>query len=195
MTRATYADCFRPTETHRTWLYDLLLILGGSLLIGLSAQVVIPLPFSPVPLTGQTFAVLLIGALLGSRRGAICLLTYLAEGLTGFPVFVGRASGFSHLLGATGGYLVGFVVAAFVVGWLAERGWDRRFTTSFLAMAIGNAVIYTFGITWLALFVGAGQVLALGLYPFLIGDALKITLAATLLPLGWKALHLLGDRS
>ncbi|MBE9179600.1 biotin transporter BioY [Oculatella sp. LEGE 06141] len=188
MTRATYADVFRPTEGRYLWLYDLLLILGGSLLIGLSAQVAIPLPFSPVPITGQTFAVLLAGALLGSRRGSLCVLTYLAEGLAGLPVFVGTG-GIGHFLGPTGGYLIGFVVAAYAVGQLAERGWDKRFITSLLAMLLGNVVIYTVGLLWLSRFVGAERVLTLGLYPFVIGDLLKIALATGLLPIGWKVLN------
>ena len=155
--------------------------------VALAAQVAIRLPFSPVPITGQTLAVLMVGALLGSRRGAWSLLAYLLEGLVGLPVFAAGASGPSYLLGPTGGYLFGFIAAAFVIGWLAERGWDRRVGTTALAMVAGNVAIYLCGICWLAFYVGA-RALALGLFPFLAGDVVKLVLAATLLPLGWGLL-------
>jgi len=173
---------------------EALLVLGGSVLIALAAQVAIPLPFSPVPVTGQTFAVLLVGALLGSRRGALSLLAYLAEGAVGLPVFAGGGSGLPWLLGPTGGYLVGFVAAAFVTGWLTERGWDRRIHTTALAMLIGNGVIYLCGLPWLARFVGADRVLALGLWPFVPGDLIKLALAALALPSGWKLMAQVGRR-
>jgi biotin transport system substrate-specific component len=141
-----------------------------------------------VPLTGQTFAVLLVGALLGSRRGSLSLLAYLAEGAVGLPVFAGGSGGLARLWGPTGGYLVGFIAAARMVGWLCERGWDRRVRTAALAMLIGNGVIYLFGLPWLAHFVGAERVLALGLLPFMPGDLVKLALAALALPSGWKLL-------
>ncbi|MBZ0318426.1 MAG: biotin transporter BioY [Anaerolineae bacterium] len=189
----TYSDVFRPQTRSNTYMlaYELLLLVGATLVIALSAQVSIHLWFTPVPITGQTFAVLLIGTLLGSKRGAAALLTYLAEGLAGMPVFANGTSGWAILSGPTGGYLVGFVAAAFVTGWLAERGWDRRVWTTALAMLIGNIVIYACGLTWLAKFVGTAHVLEAGLTPFLTGDALKIALAAGLLPGGWKLLALL----
>jgi biotin transport system substrate-specific component len=194
MTHATYADLLQPDEKHQALAYDLLLILGISLLIGLSAQVAIPLPFSPVPITGQTLMVLLAGATLGSKRGSLCLLAYLTEGLTGLPVFAAGASGLSQLLGPTGGYLVGFVVAAYFTGRLAEQGWDRRISTTALAMLFGNAVIYAFGVTWLMAFVGLKQAIAVGFYPFIIGDVLKLMIAALALPFGWKLLSHLHFR-
>lgn len=163
-----------------------LLVLGGSVLIGLMAQVAIPLPFTPVPITGQTFAVLLVGALLGSRRGALSAGLYLAEGALGLPVFAGGSGGLARLFGPTGGYLLGFVVAAGVVGWLCESGWDRRLPTAILAMLIGNGLIYLFGLPWLARFVGPERALAAGLWPFLAGDLIKIALAALALPLAWR---------
>lgn len=162
---------------------DIILVLVGSGLIALAAQVAIPL--WPVPVTGQTFGVLLVGALLGRRRGAASLLTYLSQGAVGLPVFAGGTAGIAKLTGPTGGYLVGFVVAAFVVGWLSERGWDRRFVTTVIAMVIGNAVIYSLGLLWLTHFVGQGAVLSVGFTPFLLGDLLKIALAALVLPWGW----------
>lgn len=187
----TYSDVFRPQTRSNVLTYELLLLVGATLVIALSAQVSIRLWFTPVPITGQTFAVLLVGTLLGSKRGAVALLTYLAEGLAGMPVFANGTSGWAILSGPTGGYLVGFVAAAFVTGWLAERGWDRRVWTTALAMLMGNLVIYACGLTWLAKFVGTAHVLEAGLTPFLTGDALKIALAAGLLPGGWKLLALL----
>lgn len=163
---------------------DLGLILGGSLVVALAAQLEIPL--WPVPLTGQTFGVLLIGALLGSRRGALSILTYLLWGALGLPVLSGGGSGLAHFAGPTAGYLFGFVVAAFLVGRLCERGWDRSVWTAGLAMVLGNIVIYLLGLAWLTNFVPWGQLLAAGLLPFLIGDLIKIILAALALPGGWK---------
>jgi len=189
MTNVTYADLLRPATGRLSWLYDAAVILGGSLLVGLSAQVAINLPFSPVPITGQTFAVLLMGALLGSARGSVVMLLYLAEGVAGLPVFAGGGAGPAYLLGPTGGYLVGFVAAAAVTGYLAERGWDRRFLTTIAAMSLGTAAIYLAGLVWLAAFTGADNLLAMGLIPFLPGAALKIVAAALLLPQGWKLLN------
>jgi biotin transport system substrate-specific component len=182
----TYVDILRPSVKRQALLYDMFLVLAGSLLIALSARLAIRLPFSPVPITGQTMAVLLAGALLGSRRGALSVLAYLGEGMAGLPVFAGGAGGIAHLVGPTGGYLAGFVLAAFVVGRLAERGWDRHPVTTALAMLLGSAAIYASGLPWLAAFVGGERALVLGLYPFLAGDLLKLALAAALLPVGWK---------
>jgi biotin transport system substrate-specific component len=189
MTPTTYADILRPIARPRALAYDISLILGGSLFVALCAKITIYLPFSPVPITGQTLAVLMVGALLGSQRGAACLLTYLLEGAAGLPVFaVGETSGLARLMGPTGGYLVGFVAAAYVSGLLAERGWDRRVGTTILALLIGNGTLYVLGILWLAAFVGLERALPLGLYPFVPGDLLKLATAATLLPAGWRLL-------
>lgn len=191
LANATVADILRPCEKRYALVYDLALIIGGSLLIAVSAQIAIGFP---VPITGQTFAVLMIAALLGSRRGVACVLTYLAEGAAGLPVFAQGKAGPVTFAGPTGGYLVGFVVAAFVVGLLAEKGWDRRFGTTVLAMIIGNIIIYVFGLTWLALSTwlairtGPKVALATGLYQFIPGDILKTVLAAVLLPSAWKLL-------
>ncbi len=157
---------------------DVALIIGGSILVALAAQVALRLPFSPVPITGQTFGVLVVGALLGSKRGAAAILAYLAEGVMGLPVFAGGGSGAAWLAGPTGGYLAGFVAAAFVTGWLFERGWDRRLPLAVVALVAGNAVIYLLGLPWLARWVGADSVLSAGLFPFLPGDALKLVAAA-----------------
>ena len=191
MTCATYADILRPQARRLAWLYDLVLVLGGSLLVALSAQVAFPLPFSPVPVTAQTLAVLLVGALLGGVRGGVSLLLYLAQGVAGLPVFAAGGAGVAYFLGPTGGYLLGFVAGATLTGLLAERGWDRRIGTTLMAMLLGTAVIYATGLVWLAVFAGAENVLAAGLYPFLPGAVVKIVVAALLLPQGWR---LLGRR-
>jgi len=165
---------------------DALLVLAFSLLTALSAQVAVPLPFSPVPLTGQTFGVLLSGALLGPRLGAMAMLLYLAEGGLGLPFFAGGAAGPAHLLGPTAGYLLSYPLAAGLVGWLAVRGWDRRPLTMLAAMLLGSLVIYALGAAFLSRFVGAHHALWMGVLPFLPGDVIKALLAAGLLPLGWK---------
>lgn len=162
---------------------EVILILVCSWLIALSAQIVIPL--QPVPVTGQTLGVLLAGALLGSKRGAAAVLTYLLQGVVGLPVFAGGTSGLAKVVGPTGGYLIGFVAAAFVVGWLSEKGWDRRFVTMIFSMLIGNGIIYASGLPWLAIYVGWGAVIKLGLAPFVVGDILKVVLAAIALPQIW----------
>ncbi len=182
-----------PTLTQRIFpkthhiVRETLLILSGSLLVAALSQIRLPLPFTPVPLTGQTLAVLLVGAALGARRGAGSMLLYIGLGLVGLPVFAGGAQGLAYLSGATGGYLVGFVAAAYVVGLLAERGLERNFRTALLPFTIGQAIIYTLGVGWLAVYTDTfQQALTLGLVPFLIGDLIKLALAALLLPSAWK---------
>lgn len=165
------------------------LVVAGSLLVALLAQVSIPLPFTPVPVTGQTLGVLLVGGALGSRLGAASLALYLGEGAIGLPVFAGGVGGLP--VGPTGGYLVGFVLMAYVVGYLAERGWDRSWGRSFLAMVLGEIVLYAVALPWLGLFVGMHRVLALGFLPFISGDALKMMIAGGLFPAAWK---LVGSR-
>ena len=188
----TFADATRSSTKRRELarVLDLALVLGGSLLVALSSRVAVPLPFSPVPITGQTLAVLLVGASLGARRGALSLLLYLVQGAMGLPVFAGRASGLVRIVGPTGGYLWGFVLAAFVVGSLAERGWSRRMCSAVLAMSIGNVAIYLAGLPWLARFTGVERVLPLGLYPFVVGDVIKVALAAIVLTTGRRMLPL-----
>ena len=167
------------------WLRDLTLIVLGSLFVAAFAQIEIPL--QPVPITGQTFAVLLVGAALGSRRGAASLALYLAEGALGLPFFAGGAHGLGILTGATAGYLVGFIAAAYVIGLLAERGLERNVRTSLLPFLVGTLVIYAFGVTWLAILLGSlSKAIAAGLLPFLIGDAIKLVAAALALPAAWK---------
>lgn len=173
---------------------NVLLVVGASAFVALCAQIRIHLPFTPVPITGQTFAVLLVGALLGSRLGGASLLAYLLEGAAGLPVFAGATGGWGVISGPTGGYIVGFVLAAYSVGWLAERGWDRWPWTTALAMLAGSVLVYACGLPWLARFVPGDQVFALGLLPFIPGDTVKLLLAASLVPSGWMAIQALSPR-
>ena len=150
-------------------LPDIALVVVGSLFIALTAQISIQIPIGPVPITGQTFGVLLIGALLGSRLGALSSVLYIAEGLQ-FPVYANATFGWAVLTGATGGYLLSFPIAAFLVGWLAERGWDRRPAKLLLAMIAGNIIIYLFGVPWLINSIEGttlSQGLQWGLIPFI----------------------------
>lgn len=169
-------------------LTDMVIVCLGAGLIAGSAQVSIPLPFTPVPITGQTFSVLLVGASLGLRRGGASGLLYLLLGIAGAPVYAGGAHGFDVITGASGGYLLSYPVVSALIGWLAERRWDRRFSSAIGAMLTGNVVIYLFGLPWLAavLHTNLEKTLELGLYPFVPGDTLKLYLAAALLPAAWR---------
>ena len=169
---------------------DAVLVVAYAVLVGLVAQIVIPLPFTPVPITGQTFGVLLGGMALGWRRALMGMALYLAVGLAGMPWFAGGAGGFNILHAPSFGYIVGFVVAAGIVGRLAELGADRNPLMTLGSMVAGNVVIYFFGVTWLmsTLQLSPGTAIALGLAPFLLGDAIKALLAAGLLPGAWKLL-------
>ena len=168
------------------WLRNVSLIIISALFVAVFAQIRIPVPFAPVPLTGQTFAVLLVGAALGSKHGIASLALYTVMGALGLPFFAGGASGVAYLLGPTLGYLVGFIVAAYVIGLLAERGLERSVRTSVVPFLVGTLVIYLFGAGWLAIQFGVEQALTLGVLPFLIGDTLKLALAALTLPTAWK---------
>lgn len=170
---------------------ELILILVGSLWIAAAAQVRIVLPFTPVPITGQTFAVLLFGALYGARRGAATATSYVMLGLMGLPVFSAAPPGPAALVSPTAGYLLGFIAAAWVTGALSERGWDRKPLTAAFAMLLGSIVLFACGLLWLGRFTGWDLVLQTGLLPFIPGDLVKIALATALLPAGWK---LLGGR-
>lgn len=168
-----------------SWLHNLVLILAGSWLVAFFAQIEIPM--QPVPITGQTFAVLLIGALLGSKRGAAAMIAYISQGALGLPFFAGGASGIGILTGATAGYLVGFVGAAYVVGWLAEKGLERSVRTSILPFLVGTIIIYIFGAAWLSIVLGSlSKAIQFGVLPFLAGDAIKLVAAAVALPVAWK---------
>lgn len=167
-----------------------ILALAGSLVIWLSAK--IQVPFYPVPMTMGTLAVLAIGMAYGWRLGAATVLLYLAEGAMGLPVFAGtpeKGIGLAYMMGGTGGYLIGYVLAAASVGWLAQRGWDKNVMKTGLAMIAGNALIYIPGLLWLGTLFGWDKpILQWGLYPFVLGDLTKLALAAALMPLTWKLL-------
>jgi biotin transport system substrate-specific component len=168
-----------------------LIVLAGAAFVGALAQVTVPLPFTPVPVSMQPFAALVVGAACGWRRGSAALLVYLAAGLAGLPWYAGHTAGVSVLLSANGGYLVGFVVAAGAVGALAQRDSDHSPVRMFVTMLIGSALIYSVGVPWLMadLHVGLSRGLALGFTPFFVGDLLKSALAAILLPGAWALIR------
>jgi biotin transport system substrate-specific component len=170
------------------WTRSVSLAVVFSLLTALAAQIVIPI--GPVPITGSTFAVLLTGALLGSRLGAMAMIVYLVEGGVGLPFFYGGHGGFAHILGPTGGYLVAFPAAAFITGAFAENGWDRRFITAAAAMAIGSIVILLAGWAWFSVLMNTAPWAAfkVSVAPHIAGDIVKILLAAAVLPTGWAVL-------
>lgn len=181
----TLLDMVLPEDSIWVRLIEALCL---SLAAGLCAQISIRLPFTPVPITGQSLAVLSAGALLGARWGMISMLMYLAVGCFGMPWFAGGATGVAQFLGPTGGYLVGFVPAAWLVGRLAERGWDRSPLSAAAMTLLGSVVVFAFGLAGLARFFPADKLLFLGLYPFIPGDLFKACLSAGALPLGWKLL-------
>ena len=171
------------------WTRSVSLAVVFSLLTALAAQIVIPI--GPVPITGSTFAVLLTGALLGSRLGAMAMIVYLFEGAAGLPFFYGGHGGFAHILGPTGGYLIAFPAAAFITGAFAENGWDKRFASAVAAMAVGSIVILLAGWTWFALLMNTNLLAAfkVSVAPHIAGDVVKIVLAAAALPAGWALLN------
>lgn len=176
-------------------LTDALLIVGGALFLALCAQISFQLPFTPVPITLQTFGVLLLGASYGAWRGAATTTLYLLMGVVGLPVFADQSHGLDVVLGATGGYLIGFVVASAFVGWLAQRQWDRRFSSATAAILTGTVIIYAIGLPWLMIDqnLSWATTLEFGLYPFVPGDLLKLYLVAALLPGAWRLMkHLRG---
>ena len=173
-------------------LTQALFVVGGIGFIALLAQISIPVPGSPVPVTGQTLAVLLIGTTYGARLGFITFASYLVAGIAGAPIFAHSATSANHgiarLTGATGGYLVGMLVASLLLGYLADRKADQKFTTSFPALLLGDLVIFTFGLTWLhsSLDMTWAQTFKAGFTPFILGEVLKIAITATSLPLVWR---------
>lgn len=180
----TLADLVRGSKMVR----DALLVIGFSLFMALCAQISIPLAFTPVPITGQTLGLLLAGAILGPKRGAAAMTLYLAQGVVGLPVFAGGTFGFAKIIGPTGGYLLSYPIVAALVGWLASRGWDRKVPTALAAMLIGNVVVYLIGVPWLNIYKGTlfqVDVVWAGIAPFILGDAIKVVLAALALPSAW----------
>ena len=162
--------------------YDALLVLSASILIAIAAQIAIPVPFSPVPLTMQPLAVLLVGVVLGSKRGAAAAALYLLEGIAGAPVFTGLHGGAVWLTGFTGGYLMSYPFAAFVAGWFSERGWGSTTLRAVTGMLVALAVIYAGGWAWLALSLGPAKAFAAGVAPFIVADIVKIAIGAMLVP-------------
>ena len=172
-------------------LTDALLVTGGAGLVALAAQLSIHLGFTPVPITGQTFAVVLVGASLGSIRGAATLTLYLLLGLAGVPLYADHTHSWKIFSGSDGGYIVGFIVAAALVGWLAERGWDRTFSSAVASMLTGSVIIYICGAVWLRhyLHLNWANTLEDGVYPFVPFDLVKVYLAAATLPTAWKLVN------
>lgn len=173
---------------------EVLLLLTGSLFLGLLAQISFYIPFSLVPITAQTFGVLVIGAAMGPWRAAAAVLTYLTEGALGLPVFAGGAFGILPFIGPTAGYLLGFIPAAWLVGWFAQKGYDRSWKKALPAFLIGHAVIFFFGILWLSQFVGLQGAITTGLLPFIPGMILKTVAASAALPAAWKFTQFFSGR-
>ncbi len=161
---------------------DVLLVAGASAIIALAAQIAIPIPFSPVPLTLQPIAVLLVGVTLGSSRGAAAAALYLFEGFVGLPVFAQAHGGATWLVAATGGYLLSYPAAAFLAGWFSERGWGSTTLRAIAGMLAALTVIYAGGFSWLAILAGPGAAFTMGILPFVVADIVKVALAAALLP-------------
>lgn len=187
----------RPTLADRifsrTLALDVVLIAAGAAVTAVAAQIAVPL--WPVPITGQTLAVLLVGVTLGATRGALSLALYAVLGIVGLPVFSDYSSGWSVIAGPTGGYIVGFIFAAALAGWLAQREWDRKLVRAFLAFLAGSVVPFAFGLPWLAAALGSyglpndlNSVLQAGLYPFILGGVIKAALGAGIISLAWFAI-------
>lgn len=180
-----------PKFIERTRFRDATLVVGGALFTALAAQIVVNLGFTPVPLTGQTFAVLTVGGVLGARRAMASQALYWLLGAVGLPFYASAGGGWEKATGATFGYFVGFVVASGLVGWFADRREDRHYVSSLSAFVLGSAVIYLFGALWLAhslsvpVATGDSNAMTMGVYPFLVGDSVKAALAAAVAPVGW----------
>lgn len=162
----------------RTIALSIGISFAGSLLLALLARLSIPVPFSPVPITGQTFGVLFLGGILGSRLATLSISIYILEGIIGIPVFAGGSLGPLYLLGPTGGYILGFIPAAYIVGYLSENGWNKKLFTTIITMAIGTSLIFVFGVSWLSFSAGLNTAVSIGLIPYLTGAVIKISLAA-----------------
>jgi biotin transporter BioY len=200
-TANSFTQSYAPADTLLSaalapldWTRSVSLVVAFSLLTALAAQIVIPI--GPIPITGQTFAVLLTGALLGSRLGAMAMIVYLIEGASGLPFFYGGSSGIGHLLGPTGGYLVAFPAGAFITGAFAENGWDKRFFTAVVAMAVGSILILLAGWAWFSVLTHTPPLAAfkVSVAPHIAGDIIKILLAAAVLPTGWALLKRKASR-
>lgn len=185
---------FSFSHTNVSLLANILAIFVGSLVLVACANIYIPLPFTPVPITAQTLGVLTLASMTGAGRSTLSVLLYVMYGLVGFPVFAQNSAGFEILMGATGGYIFGFFIAAYVVGKFCEKGWDRTFPKSLVAMLLGQLLIFVPGLLWLGQFTGYAQVLEKGFYPFVIGGIVKTLLGASTSVLGWKLVHSLKNK-
>ena len=194
LNKSVMTEVFGPSEVTALRVKQALMVVFGIVLLAVMAKIKVPVPGSPVAISMGTFAVLTIGAAYGPRLGLATILGWMIVGMLGFDVFqssTAELSGISYMMGSTGGYLVGYVLATLALGYAARAGWDRSVVLMALAMLLGNVLIYVPGLAWLAVLYGLDQpILAWGLTPFLLGDALKLGLAALLVPGLWK---LIGD--
>ena len=199
--RPVLADLIaRPSGRARAVALDAALVVAGAAVVALLAQVEVPL--WPVPITGQTLAVVVVGAALGARRGAAALVTYLLAGLAGLPVFAGFTGTVAALAKPSFGFVIGFVFAAFVAGWFAERAWDRRPLLAFVGFVAASAIPFVFGIPYMAFILnvvgggafGVGEILQFGLWPFIVGGLVKAALAALLIPAAWAGVRAVDHR-
>ncbi|QPM89956.1 biotin transporter BioY [Pseudooceanicola algae] len=190
MSAKVLTETFGPTEGLALRVKQVVLVLAGIVLLAVMAKIKLPVPGSPVAVSMGTFAVLTIGAAYGARLGLVTIVGYMLLGMLGFDIFQSSTAdlnGISYMMGGTGGYLVGYVMATVLLGALAQRGWDRSVKGMALAMLLGNVLLYVPGLLWLGQLYGWDQpILAWGLAPFVLGDALKLALAALLLPAAWK---------
>ncbi|APZ34638.1 BioY protein [Microbacterium aurum] len=200
--RPVLADLIaRPSGRARAVALDAALVVAGAAVVALLAQVEVPL--WPVPITGQTLAVVVVGAALGARRGAASLVTYLLAGLAGLPVFAGFTGTVAALAKPSFGFVIGFVFAAFVAGWFAERAWDRRPLLAFAGFVAASAIPFVFGIPYMAFILnvvgggsfGVGEILQFGLWPFIVGGLVKAALAALLIPAAWAGVRAVDRRN
>lgn len=189
-----YTAILQPVKSIPQKARDIAIVISASWLLAVSAQFAFNLPFSPVPVTGQTLAVLLTGSLLGKNRGAAAVGLYLIQGAVGLPVFAGGKSGFITLVGPTGGYLIGFIAAAYIVGIMAELRYNKSLGYIAFSMFVGSLVIYCFGLFWLVQFVGESSALQMGLFPFLVGDFAKILIGVIVLGGSMKISSMISSR-
>ena len=182
MRNITIIDAFRPQQKQDALIFDIILIMSASVFIALFAQIAIRIPFSPVPITGQTFAIMLAGLVLGMKRGVLAVLAYLGEGISGLPVFANAGYGLVHIIGPTGGYLIGFIPAVLLTGYFAEQRSSKNILLITFVLIIATAAIFFSGIMWLKHYVGLNNVMQMGFYPFIPGAVIKIALLVAIFP-------------
>jgi biotin transport system substrate-specific component len=190
MNARVITDAFGPTEGAALRIKQVALVIAGIALLAVCAKIKVPVPGSPVAVGMGTFAVLSIGAAYGARLGLVTIMGYMLIGMLGFDIFqssTNELNGVEYMMGGTGGYLLGYVMATVLLGYLAQRGWDRSVLWMALAMLAGNVLLYIPGLAWLGMLYGWDKpILEWGLTPFIVGDVLKLALAALILPLAWK---------